>query len=75
MEKKKRTKWKYRIKQEQNFECACCHHVFEPNELQIHHIKNRCRGGLSTKENCVGLCIECHKWIHETYGNDYCDPR
>ncbi|HCC68109.1 TPA: hypothetical protein DEP90_02810 [Patescibacteria group bacterium] len=75
MAKKKQNKWKERIKASQDYKCACCKQKFEPRELQIHHMKNKCKGGLSNKENCVACCVACHIWIHEIYGNNYCDPR
>ena len=34
-----------------------------------HHIKNRCRGGLTVKENILLLDTERHKAFHFLFGN------
>ena len=47
------------------FTCQNCHNKFVPIELQIHRIKRGNRGGLYVPNNCVCLCIKCHKKIHE----------
>jgi 5-methylcytosine-specific restriction endonuclease McrA len=75
MSKKAKTRWKLEIKKSQNFKCAMCGKKFNPRGLTIHHCKNRSRGGKSNAKNCVAVCKECHKKIHEIYGNNYYDPR
>jgi 5-methylcytosine-specific restriction endonuclease McrA len=72
---KSRHSWKREIKESQNYKCLMCEKQFSNRGLQIHHIVNKCRNGKSTKENCIALCEKCHKWIHETYGNNTYDPR
>ncbi|WP_205961776.1 HNH endonuclease [Psychrobacillus vulpis] len=32
--------------------------------LECHHIKFLSQGGLDTIENCVALCVVCHKKAH-----------
>jgi 5-methylcytosine-specific restriction endonuclease McrA len=72
---KSKNDWKKEIKEEQNYKCAQCGETFGARQLQIHHKKNKCRGGTNARENCCAVCENCHKWIHETYGNNYYDPR
>jgi 5-methylcytosine-specific restriction endonuclease McrA len=68
--------WKREIKQEQDYICPVCGKKGTDKTLDIHHCKNKCEGGRNTRENCVAVHRStCHKWIHETYGNDYYDPR
>lgn len=67
--------WKHNIKVSQNYICPVCGKEGTDYTMNIHHCKNRCKGGKSCKENCVAVHIECHKWIHKTYGNKTYDPR
>lgn len=71
----KKDAWKKEIKASQGFRCAVCGKKFSARELQIHHCKNRSRGGNSSKENCCAVCVKCHKIIHRIYGNNFFDPR
>ena len=61
--------WKHEIKVSQDYICPVCGLRGTDYTLNIHHCKNRCKGGKSTKENCVAVHIECHKWIHKVYRN------
>ncbi len=36
-----------------------------------HHILPRGRGGENTYENCMVVCLSCHRWIHE-HNNKAC---
>ena len=75
MSKKQGLDWKKEIKERQGYRCAMCGKRFSVRELQIHHCQNRCRGGNNSNENCCAVCKECHKYIHETHGNNFYDPR
>lgn len=44
-------------------ECNICNK--KTDYLEIHHIVPKSRGGLDTKQNMVGLCIECHSLAHD----------
>lgn len=65
--------WKKAIKVSQNYICPICGNKGNDRSLQIHHICNKCRGGSNSKENCVALCIKCHRWLHKVYGNKTVD--
>ena len=34
------------------------------NNLEVHHIKSRCRLGDDTLQNLITLCAKCHATIH-----------
>mgnify|MGYP003732438903 CR=1 FL=1 len=72
---KKSFDWKKEIKENQGYRCAMCGKKFREKELQIHHCRNRSKGGESSKENCCAVCLECHRNIHKIHGNNYFDPR
>jgi 5-methylcytosine-specific restriction endonuclease McrA len=68
--------WKKAIKQSQDYICAVCGKKGTDQTLDIHHCKAKSKGGNNSKENCVAVHRRtCHKWIHETYGNNTYDPR
>lgn len=67
--------WKHDIKVFQCYICPVCGKRGTDESMNIHHCRNRCKGGRSTKENCVAVHKLCHKWIHDTFGNKYYDPR
>ena len=69
------TAWKKEIKQEQNYICPVCGKVGTDQSMNIHHCLPKSKKGKSTKENCCGVHIECHKWIHKVFGNRFYDPR
>lgn len=42
----------------------CCHcERFCGNNIEVHHIKQRCDGGKDTMDNAIPLCFECHAII------------
>jgi 5-methylcytosine-specific restriction endonuclease McrA len=76
--KSKKTKynWKKEIKVSQDYICAVCGKKGTDQSLDIHHCKPKSRGGRNTAENCCAVHrATCHKWIHETYGLKFYDPR
>lgn len=36
--------------------------------LTVHHIIPKCKGGPSTPGNCILLCRDCHRRLHEQEG-------
>ena len=32
--------------------------------MQIHHIKEKCKGGTDELDNLIPVCIQCHSAIH-----------
>lgn len=75
MSKKAKFDWKHEIKVLQGYVCPVCGLKGTDSTLQIHHCKNKCRGGNNSTINCVAVHSKCHKLIHEKHGNDYYDPR
>lgn len=73
--KEPKSDWKHDIKVSQDYVCPVCGNKGTDRTMSIHHCKNKCRGGNNTKENCCAVHIQCHRWIHENYGNKYYDPR
>ncbi len=69
------SEWKHEIKEAQNYICPVCGKKGTDRTMDIHHCKNKCKGGKSTKENCVAVHKTCHSWIHKIYKNKYYDPR
>jgi 5-methylcytosine-specific restriction endonuclease McrA len=41
-----------------------CRHCKSKNELQVHHIIHRSKGGTNTMKNLITLCKTCHENIH-----------
>ncbi|WP_078118531.1 HNH endonuclease [Thiosocius teredinicola] len=39
--------------------CSICH-TFCGTKIELHHIVPESKGGLSTIENCIPLCFNCH---------------
>ena len=71
-----KTAWKKAIKISQNYICPVCGKKGTDQTLDIHHCKNKCRGGNNSKQNCVAVHrATCHRLIHKRYGNEYFDPR
>jgi 5-methylcytosine-specific restriction endonuclease McrA len=71
---KKRSNWKKQIKIDQNYICPVCGKVGTDRTMDIHHCKNKSRGGGNQRSNVVAVHKTCHAWIHETYGNNYYNP-
>lgn len=46
-----------------NFKCSDCG-IENNNNLELHHAKPLCKGGLDVPENIVVLCIKCHLIRH-----------
>ena len=67
--------WKHDIKVDQDYVCSVCGLKGSESSLQIHHCKNKCRGGGNTRENCCAVHVRCHRLIHDRYGNNFHDPR
>ncbi len=43
--------------------CCLCRR-FRPTMLQVHHIEEESKGGSSTEDNAIALCITCHSDVH-----------
>jgi len=73
---KSKNAWKKEIKQSQNYICPVCGKRGTDKTLDIHHCLPKAKHGNNSLENCVAVHRDtCHKWIHETYGLSYYDPR
>lgn len=73
---KSKNAWKKQIKINQDYICPVCGKKGTDKSLDVHHCKNKSRGGDNSLSNCVAVHkVPCHRWIHETYGNQYYDPR
>lgn len=35
------------------------------NEVSGHHIKSKGSGGWDVVENLIGLCFDCHRYVHD----------
>ena len=44
-----------------NYQCQYCSIKPGTEELTIDHVLPRCKGGMTTWENCVICCAECNK--------------
>lgn len=44
--------------------CKLCGKKVYKKKLQIHHKVSLSQGGKSDYQNCIGVCKECHKKIH-----------
>lgn len=53
---------KYKVKREvlkrDNYCCQKCGSI---EKLEVHHIHSLFYGGLDITNNCISLCVECHK--------------
>ena len=49
----------------QNGKCFKCHIPVKSSHMEYHHLKAWSKGGKTTSDNCVGLCHNCHKDIHD----------
>ena len=47
-----------------NYTCQCCKRKFAPNELHVHHIIYKSKGGTDVVTNLTTVCAPCHKDIH-----------
>ena len=47
-----------------NYTCQCCKRKFAPNELHVHHIIWKSKGGTDVVTNLMTVCAPCHKDIH-----------
>jgi DNA-directed RNA polymerase subunit N (RpoN/RPB10) len=54
-----------RVFDNQKYKCFKCGRVVKSSHMQYHHKKPWSKGGKSTLENCIGLCYECHKDLHD----------
>jgi len=45
-----------------------CQNCGSSKNLTVHHIIPKCRGGSNTPENCILLCRDCHRALHEGEG-------
>ena len=36
--------------------------------LSVHHIVPKCQNGPNTPENCILLCMDCHRALHQQEG-------
>jgi len=54
---KSKNAWKKDIKESQDYRCVMCGRQFSNRGLQIHHCRNRCRGGKSNASNCCAVCV------------------
>lgn len=48
--------------------CLCERHV--KTKMELHHIKQKSKGGKDTFENCIPLCLECHAEVG-FYNNEH----
>jgi 5-methylcytosine-specific restriction endonuclease McrA len=49
----------------QNGKCYKCHKPIKMSHMEFHHLKAWSKGGKTVSKNCVGLCHDCHKDIHD----------
>lgn len=50
---------RYKLKRDKCYKCG------STKDLYLHHILPISWGGLSTDENCITLCNDCHRKIHK----------
>ena len=43
--------------------CCVCRR-FRPTKLQVHHIKERAKGGGDEEDNLIVTCFSCHSDVH-----------
>lgn len=46
---------------------TCCVLCGRPNNIHVHHVISRGRGGMGIEENLVCLCVNCHTYYHKTH--------
>lgn len=49
----------------QKGKCKVCGKKVNISHMQFHHIKSWSKGGATTSDNAIGLCMECHKDVHD----------
>ena len=49
----------------QNGKCKKCKRQLKVSHMEFHHKKSWSKGGKTISKNCVGICHECHKDIHD----------
>lgn len=55
--------WPKKVKEEALVACGrkcCVCHMFCGRNIELHHIEMEAKGGVSTFENCIPLCFNCH---------------
>ena len=50
---------KRRVKERDNWTCKECN-LFDKDIMEVHHIKERCKGGKDNMKNLQTLCPNCH---------------
>lgn len=50
-----------------NFTCKLCKKKFNWWELHCHHEIPLYKGGKDIIDNCISLCVPCHKKIHKVW--------
>lgn len=58
---------KTKIRRRDNYSCLLCGKTGD--KLTFHHITPKEWGGLTSLDNLISLCTECHSELHEKYGN------
>jgi 5-methylcytosine-specific restriction endonuclease McrA len=43
-----------------------CQFCGASNDLQVHHVKSRCKVGDDTLRNLITLCAKCHRKAHQS---------
>ena len=67
--------WRVEVHRRNNFKCVICGRSgTKKNPLQVHHIKNKCRGGNNSPSNTTSFCKECHASWHQKYRNSTVYP-
>ena len=59
------TTLKHRIYDTQKGKCAKCSCKIGISHMEFHHKKSWSNGGWTESKNCIGLCHNCHKDIHD----------
>jgi len=50
-----------------------CQYCGSSKNLTVHHIRPKCQRGPNTPENCILLCRDCHRTLHEQQGYPHGD--
>jgi len=65
---KKKSRWRRKIKAEQDYICPVCGKKGTDKTLNIHHKRPKARKGTSVRSNVVAWHKTCHQNYHHRYG-------
>ena len=64
---------KQEVKERDGYCCQLCLMNIASN-LSVHHILPKSMGGQNTEDNCITLCVDCHRGFHKVVEENNIHP-